>query len=67
MDDFRDLTHVFYASLTLGKTYSSNEPHWDGLAIYDSAGADIMDVLKSKDPKYDWVRLKLEAMIEACK
>ena len=67
-DNIDDLTHLFYAFLTLDPTPDATKPHtstWDGKAIYDSStGTDIMDVLANTAGNQEG--LKIKALIEAC-
>jgi len=74
MGDIRAHTHVFYSFLTLDQHPNPGKPNvanWDGLAIYDSmTAADIMDVLNTTSPNApdnNWMRVRIEALIEACK
>ena len=75
VDDFKPNTHIFYSFLTLAKVpnpYTPQQASWDGKAIYESmTQADILQVLEDTDPHwkndYYWQKVKIVAMMEACK
>lgn len=63
------MSHVFYSFLALDSNPDPDHPHvagWDGKAIYDTmTAADVLEVMQQRT--YNWQRVKIEAMMQACK